>query len=315
MIERDQRKESSKALRRALLGTAGGIILTVTGLSSALATEAVFKTPEDALQAFRAAVDSPGGEGLLQLFGPEHKDDLLGGDPAAVRQGLADLRAALASGATLERADDTTMTVVIGRQAWPMPVPLVKTATGWSFDVDAGLEEINDRRIGRNELAAIAFCQAYMNAQPEYASADHDGDRVLEYAQRIESTPGAKDGLYWEAGVDGELSPFTAFVADAADYLAYRQAGEPYRGYNFRVLTAQGANPPGGAYSFVINGHMIAGYGLIAWPADYGRSGIMTFLCGHHGEVLEKDLGPDTATLAASIKAYDPDASWVPAQE
>jgi len=196
-----------------------------------------------------------------------------------------------------------------------MPIPLVKGEKGWSFDVDAGLEEINDRRIGRNELSAIAFCKAYMVAQQEYAGADHDGDRVLEYAQKIVSDPGSRDGLYWEAEADGELSPFAAFVADAAEYLEYRQTDEPFRGYNFKVLTGQGANPPGGAYSFVINGNMIAGYGLVAWPADYGRSGIMTLVCSHHGEILEKDLGADTEKVAAAMKTYDPDDSWTPAED
>ena len=304
-----------KTGRAVLVSTVCGIVLGAMTLSVAGAAEAVYKTPEEALAAFRAAVDTPNGKGLLELFGPEHANDLIGGDPAAARQGVAELRAAVATGMALEKNDDDTMTLVIGRQAWPMPIPLVKGEKGWSFDVDAGLEEINDRRIGRNELSAIAFCNAYMVAQQEYAGADHDGDRVLEYAQKIVSDPGSRDGLYWEAEADGELSPFAAFVADAAEYLEYRQTDEPFRGYNFKVLTGQGANPPGGAYSFVINGNMIAGYGLVAWPADYGRSGIMTLVCSHHGEILEKDLGADTEKVAAAMKTYDPDDSWTPAED
>lgn len=193
-------------------------------------------------------------------------------------------------------------------RGWPMPVPLVKGPSGWTFDVKEGLQEITDRRVGRNELSAIEFCKAYIDAQRRYASADHDNDGVLEFAQRLKSSQ--QDGLYWKAGADGVISPLGPLVASAEQYLQHRQAGEPFHGYYFRILTGQGANAAGGKYSYVINGNMIAGFAMIAWPADYRRSGIMTFQCGHNRQILEKDLGPETGKLATAITTFDPDKSW-----
>jgi Protein of unknown function (DUF2950) len=284
-------------------------------VASAATVKMTFPTPEAAVDAFREAVMNSNGEGLLDLFGHEHRDELLGGDPAAVRQGLADLRAALEGGIVMSDDGADQRVLVIGRQGWPMPFPLVRGPDGWSFDVDAGLAEIENRRIGRDELAAIDLCRAYMDAQQEYAAADRDGDQVLEYAQKLESTSGTMDGLYWLAVAGENPSPLGPFAAEAEQYLSFRKAGEPYRGYYFRVLTEQGDNPPGGAYNYVINGNMIAGYGLLAWPSDYGHSGIMTFLCSHHGQVLEKDLGEDTQEAVAAITAYDPDGTWAEVAE
>jgi hypothetical protein len=207
------------------------------------------------------------------------------------------------------------MTVILGRQAWPMPIPLVRSDKGWRFDTAAGIEEMIDRRIGRNELAAIDFARVYGDAQEAYAGEDHDGDEVLEYAQMLASTPGQRDGLYWPPGDDGEQSPLAAFAARAAEYLGYRQEREPYRGYQFRVLTEQGPTPPGGAYDYVINGNMIAGFALVAWPADYGNSGVMTFVVSHQGKIYQKDLGPDTASIAEAMTRYDPDGSWTEVEE
>jgi Protein of unknown function (DUF2950) len=279
------------------------------------AAEAVFATPEAALSAFGDALNSPDGQKLLALLGPEHRDELLGGDPASVRQGLDLLKAAAAQDLRLVAEGPDRRTLILGRQAWPMPIPLVRSEEGWRFDTAAGLEEIIDRRIGRNELAAIEVARVYGDAQEAYASEDRDGDEVLEYAQQLASTPGQRDGLYWESGDDGEQSPLAAFAAGAAEYLGYRQAGEPYRGYRFRILTAQGPNPPGGAYDYVINGNMIAGFALVAWPADYGNSGVMTFVLSHQGKLYQKDLGPDTAKIAEAMTRYDPDASWTEVAE
>jgi hypothetical protein len=279
------------------------------------AAEAVFATPEAALAAFGDALNGPDGQALLALLGPEHRDALLGGDPASVRQGLVLLRAAAAQDLRLVAEGPDRRTIILGRQAWPMPIPLVRSEKGWRFDTAAGLEEIIDRRIGRNELAAIAFARVYGDAQEAYASEDRDGDEVLEYAQKLASTPGQRDGLYWEPGDDEEESPLAAFAARMAEYLGYRQAGEPYRGYRFRILTAQGPNPPGGEYDYVINGNMIAGFALVAWPAGYGNSGVMTFVLSHQGRLYQKDLGPDTAAIAEAMTRYDPDASWTEVAE
>lgn len=293
----------------------GGAILLALALcgtpdAPSRAAGTVFETPQAALTAFGDALRARDSERLVVLFGPEHRDELLGADPAAARQGLALLERAATQDLRLVADGPDRMTVILGRQAWPMPIPLVRSEQGWRFDTAAGLEEIIDRRIGRNELAAIGLARVYVEAQAAYASADRDDDEVLEYAQKLASTPGRRDGLYWEPGDDGEASPLASFAARAAEYLGYRREGEPYRGYRFRILTGQGPNPPGGEYDYVINGNMIAGFALVAWPVDHGNSGVMTFVVSHQGRIFQKDLGPDTAKLAEAITRYDPDASW-----
>ncbi|MFO1035420.1 MAG: DUF2950 domain-containing protein [Geminicoccaceae bacterium] len=275
------------------------------------ASQPHFPTPEAALDALRASLDAEDSSALVNLLGPENKDDIVGGDAAQARNVLDQARAAADRGLKLEPGEaPDTWTVVIGSRDWPLPFPLVKEAAGWRFDTEAGLDEIVDRRIGENELTAIANMRAYVDAQVEYAGEDHDGDEVLEYAQRILSTPGKQDGLYWRTEPGQPLSPLGPLAQDDADYTQYMEAGDSYHGYEYKVLAAQGANPPGGAYDYVINGNMIAGFGLIAWPTDYGNSGIMTFIVNHQGRVYEKDLGPDTAKIAQAIGRYDPDASW-----
>ena len=263
-------------------------LLTLVTAWPADATPSAYATPEAALQAFRAAVNGEDGKGLLDLFGKEHEADLIGGDPAEARQNLTALRRMGAQSMTLEPDGEDRMTIVMGRRGWPMPVPLVKGPSGWTFDVKEGLHEITDRRVGRNELSMIEFCKAYIEAQRQYARVDHDNDGVLEFAQRLQSSEGQQDGLYWKSAADGVVSPLGPLVASAEQYLQLRKAGEPFHGYYFRILNEQGAAAPGGKYSYVINGNMIAGFAMIAWPADYRRSGIMTFQCGHNGQILEK---------------------------
>ena len=297
------------------IGVLGFLACVLADGSSGRAAEAVFASPEKALDALRSAINSGTKDELLALFGPEHEADLIGGDPAGVRFTVRQLRTNAALGLSLVPAGPDRLNVIVGNRGWPMPIPLVKAAQGWSFDVDAGLVEITNRRIGYNELSAIALCRVYLEAQARYAAADHDGDQVLEYAQKLTSTPGTKDGLFWQPGPDGEISPLGPLAASAEQYLGERREGEPLRGYYFRILAGQGANVPGGKYEYVINGNMIAGYALLAWPADYGRSGIMSFACSHHGKVFEKDLGRDTGNLAPAITAYDPDQTWAEASE
>jgi hypothetical protein len=183
------------------------------------------------------------------------------------------------------------------------------------FDTAARVDELLNRRIGSNELEAIAMLQALADAQFVYASEDRDGDRVLEYAQRIVSSSGQRDGLYWPEESDDDLSPIGPYLQDASDYTEGREAGDPWHGYFFKVLTRQGANPPGGAYDYVINGNMIAGFALLAFPADYGDSGIMTFVISHQGVMYQKDLGEDTAELIGSFDEYNPDDRWDPVGE
>src|SRR6185369_9031115 len=219
------------------------------------------------------------------------------------------------------RADDAkTRVMVIGKNAWPMPIPIVQDDKGWHFDTATGIQEILARRIGADELAAIDVLHTYVDAQMAYASEDHDGSQVLKYAQRIISSPGKKDGLYWPAKEGEEQSPFGPFVAELPSYLQQRdlqkdaqkkeKEREPYMGYYFRILTRQGENAPGGRYDYIINGNMIAGFGMVAVPAEYGDTGIMTFVVNHQGKIFQKDLGDDTPVAAAAIQDYNPDESW-----
>ncbi len=192
--------------------------------------------------------------------------------------------------------------------------PIVENGASWRFDTAAGIEELLNRIVGKHELAAIDLARHYVEAQAAYASEDRDGDQVLEYAQRITSTAGQKDGLYWEAK-GGDPSPFGPFVSDAGDFVKGRHAQDPFHGYYFKVLKSQGPHPPGGAYDYVINGNMIAGFALLAWPADPGQSGVMSFVVNQQGKVFQKNLGPKTAAIAQAMTRYDPDASWTEVAE
>ena len=202
------------------------------------------------------------------------------------------------------------MELIVGEEEWPFPILIVQEEEGWSFDTEDGIEEIVDRRIGRNELAAIAIARAYVDAQIEYARSDRDGDDVLEYAQRLASTPGERDGLYWEAESEEDLSPFGPLMQGAERYLETKEPGDPIKGYYFRILTRQGGNPPGGSHDYVINGNMIAGFALVAYPADYENSGVMTFVVSHRGKVHQKDLGE-----FSEMDEYDPDHTWTEVED
>ena len=197
----------------------------------------------------------------------------------------------------------------IGRQLWPFPFPGVKGEDGkWSFDTVAGLEEVINRRVGRNELVAIETAREYVEAQQLYALADRDADGVLEYAQKIVSTEGTTDGLFWPPSEDAGVSPAGGFADQETIDKALQ--GEGYFGYRFRVLTGQGPEIAGGSYDYVINGNMIAGFALIAWPVEYAETGVHTFMVSHHGTVYETDLGPETETIVKYITSFNPDDSW-----
>ena len=286
------------------------VVLVTVGGANALAEPQAFPSPEAAAQALRDALEADDGEALRAIFGPEYADDLIGSDIAIVREGMRQtLEAMRAATALLPEADDSVI-LTIGRQAFPFPVPIVREGESWYFDSAAGLEEVLDRRIGENELAAIEALRAYVQAQIEYASADRDGDQVLEYAQRVISTPGQRDGLYWASAPGEPVSPFGPFIAEISALIQGKELGDPYRGYYYRVLKGQTEHAPGGAYEYVINGNMIAGFAMLAWPAEYGETGVMTFQVSHQGDVLEADLGPETAEVAPAFDAYDPDATW-----
>ena len=221
---------------------------------------------------------------------------------------------------TLVPVNDTTRSLHVGSSDWPLPIPLVSRGATWSFDIDAGRDELLSRRIGRNEANAIVAALAYADAQREYASEERDGDGILEYAQLFGSTDGMKNGLYWPVQPGEPESPLGRFFADAQSEGYFQAADaqgsvadpppEPYYGYRYLILTAQGPSARGGAYDYIVDGHMIGGFALIAYPVEYGDSGVMTFIVNHDGVVYQKDLGPDTADIAAAVTAFDPDSTW-----
>jgi hypothetical protein len=288
--------------------------LIIATVPAAAAGQAAFAGPEQAVDALVAAARADDVRGLRRLFGPSGDKLVNSGDPIADKDARKGFVTAYDQTHRLERESDDKATLVIGADAWPFPIPLVRHGRDWLFDTDAGAEEILDRRIGRNELSVIEVCRAYVTAQREYATEDRQGDGLHEYAQRLESTPGRRDGLYWPVGLGEAPSPLGPFIAHAQSrgYGTSVAATDriPYHGYLYRVLTRQGKNAPGGAYDYIAKGHMIGGFGLIAFPARYGDSGIMTFIVNQDGIVHEKNLGPATATLAERIRAYDPDATW-----
>ncbi len=271
--------------------------------------QTTFGKAEDAVQALLAALQKDDGGALLDIFGRKYEQELIGGDEANARENLAIAARAMLTHTELVDDGRNRKTLIIGSENWPVPFPLVRDKGRWRFDTEAGIEEVVNRRVGRNELEAINNCLAYMDAQIDYSSLDRDGDEVLEYAQVLTSTEGNKDGLYWETTKGEEISPFGPLVADAKGYLS-SDPGDPFKGYYYKVISRQGASAPGGRYDYVINGNMIAGFGLIAFPADHGNSGVMTFMCNHQGKVYEKDYGPNGDLIAAGIDEYNPDASW-----
>ena len=281
----------------------------------------VFSSPEAALEALLIAFKGKDEKALLDIFGHEHEKLIVVTDKIARDEALARLHETAQQKATLLEEGEEKRILILGNKAWPFPIPLVKVSGGWQFDTDEGEDEIINRRIGAGELGAIDVCEAFVDAQEEYASRDRDGDEVREYAQRLSSTEGKKDGLYWYVDPDGDedLSPFGPLLADAAAYLEEAKKTNkthvPYHGYYYKILTGQGAYPPGGEYNYIINGNMIAGFALVACPADYGASGIMTFLVSHQGKVYEKDLGNETHGTVKAMAQYNPDTTWTLADD
>lgn len=300
----------------AVLGTAVLAVLPLATQPSPALAESVedfvgaepplFDTPEAAVEAFKTKMAKGDIAELAALLGLD-VEKLKGVEGIADR--IAELRAATAKLVSVKGEGDERI-LIIGQEVWPFPFPLVKSEKDgkWAFDTVAGVEEIVNRRIGENELQAIETARLYVEAQRAYAEEDRDGDGVLEYAQALISSEGRTDGLYWpvEQG-DGE-SPMGPNINQAA--LDKAAAGDGYFGYRFRILKRQGKNIAGGDYDYVINGNMIAGFALLAWPVDYARTGVSTFVISHAGIVYEKDLGPDTGEIVKKIKSFNPDRSW-----
>ena len=297
------------------------VTLTVTCQFPAYADKAEgtgksFATPEAAVAALRSATASADTNALRAILGPGG-EDLQNPDRIQATTELKTFSSALAETNRLVHISDTRVLLELGDDLWPFPVPIVKKHDGWFFDTDAGKDELLNRRIGKNELATIPAMRAYVDAQRDYASHDHDGDEVLEYAQRLVSSPGKEDGLYWPPAFDGDVSPLGPLVAYAqaegySPELREEEEAErgPFHGYYFKILTRQGKHAPGGKYNFVTNGNMIGGFALVAWPAEYGDSGIMTFIVNQQARVYQKDLGPTTSKIAQKMSTYDPDPTW-----
>jgi len=312
--------QAAKWTRVRVVGAALALVSAIILLMPmpALATDPqTFATPEEAAKALLDAAASDDMNAIWTVLGDGFRDQLENPDSAQERENRRRIVDGAKEALQLRADDEKTRVMVIGKAAWPMPIPIVKDDKGWHFDVGAGADEILDRRIGADELATISNLRAYVDAQVQYASEDRDDDGVLEYAQKVNSTPGKKDGLYWEvpAGSTDEASPFGPFVAEKAAYLADHDAGDPFMGYYYRIVTRQGENAPGGRYDYVINGNMIAGFAMVAWPADYANSGVMTFIVNQNGKVYQKDLGDKTEVGAAAIQDYDPDSSWSEVKE
>jgi hypothetical protein len=294
-------------LRRLALALALAVPVAVSA-----APQQTFATPDAAVDALMAAFKADSDAQLLAIFGDEYKDLIVHGDRAADSANRATIFASMQTLRVLRESGPDRRVLLIGAEAWPMPIPIVRSGERWRFASELGEDELINRRIGANELNAIFVLRAFVDAQRAYAAVDRDGDGVRQYAQKLASTPGKRDGLYWtaDAAKGEEMSPFGPLIAESAAYLKGHGQGDPYRGYRFRILTRQGPHAAGGAYNYLINGRLIAGFAMVAYPAEWGETGVMSFIVNHNGKVFEKDLGKDSAALGAKMTAFDPGPGW-----
>ncbi len=288
------------------------VSLTMAALLCATANaQQAFKTPDEAASALAGAAKAGDPKAIVTVLGPDGTDIVSSGDPVADAATREKFVAAYDAKHQITMEGDNKATVVIGQDDFPLPIPLFRKDGMWRFDTAAGREEILFRRIGKNELDAIQSCLAYVDAQNEYADKDRTGTGKGQYAQRIVSSAGKKDGLYWPDAQNSDASPLGELIANAAAQ-GYRTGGgrTPFHGYYFKILTKQGAAAPGGELEYVVKGKMIGGFALVAYPAEYRNSGVMTFIVSHTGTVYQKDLGPRTAEFAERMTAYNPDKTW-----
>ena len=302
----------AKFVHRLLLAAA----LCCVGVGpAALAAEKqkTFGSPEDAANALAAASRASDVKALESILGPGSARLIRSGDAVADRRGRERFAQAYAEASKVERQGDAKAILMIGKDEWPMPIPMVKGKDGWRFDARQGGEEILNRRVGRNELSTVQVMLAYVDAQREYYLRNPRNDKLLHYAQKFGSVPGKRDGLYFPTKAGEAPSPLGPLFtkAKAAGYGKDEDGlPDPYYGYRYRILTRQGPDAPGGAYDYVAQGKMIGGFALVAYPASYGSSGVMTFIASHAGVVYEKDLGPDTAAAVRKITRFNPDKTW-----
>ena len=296
----------------ALVIAAAFIALLIFGSAQAeTVKQRTFASPEEAVKAFVEALKSNDVKALEAILGPGSRDLLSSGDPVADEAVRERFLSRYAEKNRLE-VTEAKADLNLGNDDWPFAIPIVKKDGLWHFDAKAGREEILARRIGQNELSAIQFCLAYVDAQREYALKDRDGDGLQEYAQKFGSDKEKRNGLYWKVKEGEEQSPL-GLLAAVAQKQGYSKKGEkpqPYLGYYYRILTGQGKNAPGGAYDYLVKGNMIGGFALVAYPAKYASSGVMTFIVNHDGVVYQKDLGRNTAKAVQGMKLFNPDSTW-----
>jgi hypothetical protein len=285
------------------------------GASGQAAKQKTFASPEEAAKEFVAAVRSGDSKAMLAVLGNDAKSLIQSGDAVADRNGRENFVKSYDEANRLEKAGESKVVLSTGKDDWPFPIPIVKSGDAWRFDTEAGKDELINRRVGRNELAAMKVALAYADAQREYYLRNPQNDKLLQYAQKILSAQSKRDGLYWptkEGEAPSPLGPLVAGVRARGYSEAGTKAGvgEPYFGYRYRILKAQGPDARGGAYDYVVRGRMIGGFALVAYPASYGSSGVMTFIVNHDGVVYEKDLGPGTAEAARKMTRFNPDKGW-----
>ena len=284
-------------------------------------SQRLFSSPQEAVKALHEAVSAKDNTALDRIFGPSGKD-LRSGDEVQEAIEFAEFAKYLAEKSDIMKENDSKVILHIGNENWPFPVPIVKYNDKWFFDTEEGKEEILNRRIGEDELTAILVCRAYVKAQREYVLKDWDGDGIFAYAQKLRSDHGKRNGLFWRSALGQEMSPLGELVARAwhEGYKKNRKAFKedepsPFHGYYFKILTAQGKNVPGGGYNYIANGNMVGGFAMVAFPSNWGKSGVMTFVVNQQGKVYEKNFGQDTAKIAQKMKLYNPDKTWTPAKE
>ena len=314
-IDREKRDSWFKRCG-ALLMAAAFIALVISAPSQAeTVKQRTFASPEEAVKAFVEALKSNDVKALETILGPGSRDLVSSGDPVADEAVREKFLGRYGEKNKLE-VTETKAVLNLGNDDWPFAIPIVKKDALWRFDAKAGREEILARRIGQNELNAIQVCLAVVDAQREYFLKDRDGDGILEYAQKFASDKGKKNGLFWRSKEGEEQSPLGPLAAVAYNQ-GYRKKGanpQPFYGYYYRILQGQGKNPPGGAYDYMVKGNMIGGFALVAYPAKYASSGVMTFIVNHDGVVYQKDLGRNTEKAAQAMKVFDPDSTWKKAQ-
>jgi len=271
-----------------------------------------FTSPEAAVQALVAAARADDSKAMLAVLGSDAREIIRSGDAAVDKRARERFVAAYTEANKISRPNESLALLLVGKDEWIMPIPIVKDASGWHFDVAEGKEEILNRRIGRNELHAIQAVQAYVDAQKEYYLRNPQNDKLLQYAQKFVSGRGKRDGLYFTVKAGEPASPLGPLFdrLPAGEGSAGKRM--PYHGYYYRILNGQGPDAPGGAYSYLAQGRMIGGFALVAWPAAYGNTGVMTFVVNQNGVVYEKDLGPGTRSAVEGIKLFNPDKSWKP---